>query len=137
MSTPHFHTPVTSTSPFHTTATFVQLPKSVTSTPIHYFHMSLQHKFVIPTRHFHTNPSVPHVTSKNLKKPATSFRIIQLANKLFMHTIRVEVTCRSDVVVWNWQILDSKIWRLKGNGPWLMAHESWAMSESDMWKCCI
>ena len=99
MSTPHFHTTVTSTSPFHTTATSVQLPKSVTSTPIHHFHTSLQHKVVIPTRQFHTNPSVPHVNfaTKNPKKPATFFRIMQLSKMLFMHTIRVEVTCRSDV----------------------------------------
>ena len=105
MSTPHFHTPITSTRHFYTRATPFKLPKSVTS-----------------TRHFTTNPSLRHVTTtKNSSKASSkvflSHREHAVWNSrkfdkkikiyIIVEVICVEVTCRSS---WLWRV--EKEWTL-------------------------
>ena len=58
---PHFHTTVTST--FHLNTSLPHKGHSLVAPKIRHFSTSLQHKFVISTRHFNTNSSLWHVTS--------------------------------------------------------------------------
>ena len=88
MSTPHFHTSVSSTRHFHTSATPFQTPKFPHKSVISIRHFNtnplLQNKSVTLTRHFNTNP----------------WRVESLSKWL----IRVEVSCRGDELALKWRV---------------------------------